>query len=362
MDDKHIIPFPENGKGVGPLTMSSREIADLTGKLHKNVVRDIEAMLNGLNSEPVDFEGKYQDAKGEWRKEYRLPKRETMILVSGYSIPLRAAIVDRWQELEEQNGTPVTTLPADVLETIRRDDGISRMLASKVTGIEKALSTLPALVETVNALAAIVQPSTPGVFRNGRTVGAILKAAGFSRCPKGLANRVGNWLEAAGCRVEGRLDTGVSRARLFDPDRAEQWLKAGGKSAIENNLAERAGQAVLPLDGRLTRRRIEKVIDEGKGVLCLNGELVLIDIRGTSIKDGEHFVVVTAAGDVKVDTPHKDANSHLAMGPRGAMASDQIEAVPGHRHPLPVGWQCMILGKVIDRKNVVPLHPQAITH
>ncbi|MGQ3672294.1 Rha family transcriptional regulator [Xanthobacter sp. TB0136] len=91
--------------------MSSREIAELTGKLHKNVVRDIEAMLAGLNSEPSDFLTSYKDSTGRSLKEYRLPKRETMILVSGYSIPLRAAIVDRWQELEEKAQSAALTLP-----------------------------------------------------------------------------------------------------------------------------------------------------------------------------------------------------------------------------------------------------------
>lgn len=84
-----------------PLTMSSREIAELTGKQHKDVMRDIRNMFENLNERkiaPVD----YYDKKGEKRPEYRLPKRETLILVSGYNIELRARIIDRWQELEEQ--------------------------------------------------------------------------------------------------------------------------------------------------------------------------------------------------------------------------------------------------------------------
>lgn len=75
--------------------MSSREIAELTGKMHKNVMRDISAMLTGLKSEPSDFEGRYTDPTGRTLPCCNLPKRETMILVSGYSVALRARIIDR---------------------------------------------------------------------------------------------------------------------------------------------------------------------------------------------------------------------------------------------------------------------------
>ncbi|MFG1359964.1 Rha family transcriptional regulator [Xanthobacter pseudotagetidis] len=81
--------------------MSSREIAELTGKLHHNVMRDIRNMLEELNNPAgLNFEGSYRDSTGRALPCYHLPKRETLILVSGYSITLRARIVDRWQELE----------------------------------------------------------------------------------------------------------------------------------------------------------------------------------------------------------------------------------------------------------------------
>ena len=75
-----------------PLTMSSREIAELCGKEHKNVIRDIRLMLNGLKTEPVCFAGQYRDAKGEMRECFNLPKRETLVLVSGYSVELLSLI------------------------------------------------------------------------------------------------------------------------------------------------------------------------------------------------------------------------------------------------------------------------------
>ncbi|KND19484.1 anti-repressor protein [Pannonibacter phragmitetus] len=82
--------------------MSSREIAKLTGKRHDNVVRDIRDMLEDLTIDGLRFEGVYRDAKGEQIPCFNLPKRETLILISGYSTRIRARIIDRWMELEAE--------------------------------------------------------------------------------------------------------------------------------------------------------------------------------------------------------------------------------------------------------------------
>lgn len=83
-------------------TMSSREIAELTGKEHKNVLVDIRNMLTELGNLAADFSATRIDDRGKEYPIFNLPKRETLILVSGYSIPMRTKIIDRWQELESQ--------------------------------------------------------------------------------------------------------------------------------------------------------------------------------------------------------------------------------------------------------------------
>lgn len=82
------------------LTMSTREIAELTGKRHDNVMADTRAVLEQLGIHSPEFSGQYKDSTGRTLPCFNLPKRETLILVSGYSVALRAKIIDRWQELE----------------------------------------------------------------------------------------------------------------------------------------------------------------------------------------------------------------------------------------------------------------------
>ena len=110
--------------------MNSLEIAELTDREHKNVMRDIRELLskgiNRLNFELVD----YKDKKRETRPCYNLTPKGCLILASGYDAVLREKIIDRLEELELQkrNGTfkvPQTfaqalRLAAEQQETIER--------------------------------------------------------------------------------------------------------------------------------------------------------------------------------------------------------------------------------------------------
>jgi phage regulator Rha-like protein len=82
------------------LSMSTREIADLTGKLHTNVIRDFRDMCEALEIGELKFESSYLSEQNKPTLMYELPKDLTTTLVSGYSIPMRHAIVMRWIKLE----------------------------------------------------------------------------------------------------------------------------------------------------------------------------------------------------------------------------------------------------------------------
>lgn len=97
------------------LTMSSREIADLTGKRHDHVLRDVENMLQELGETSPQFWGELPDTYNRPQRVAFLPKDLTVTLVAGYNVQMRHAIVKRWQELEAQQAPKVPQTYAQAL-------------------------------------------------------------------------------------------------------------------------------------------------------------------------------------------------------------------------------------------------------
>jgi phage regulator Rha-like protein len=108
MVDLAFLVNRNNDCGNTVLTISSREIAEIAGKLHDNVICDIETMLQALRN--GDSNSNHQDSNGvrierdshNCVTQIHLPKRECLILLFGYDIRLRTQVIDRLQELEEQ--------------------------------------------------------------------------------------------------------------------------------------------------------------------------------------------------------------------------------------------------------------------
>ena len=100
------------------MTMSTKEISDLTGKRHDNVMADARKMLGEIGSPEIS--GGYLDKQDRKQPCLMLNKDETMCLVAGYSTELRFRIVKRWRELEEaQKPSIPQTYAAALLEAGR---------------------------------------------------------------------------------------------------------------------------------------------------------------------------------------------------------------------------------------------------
>ena len=101
------------------VTMSSREIAELTGKQHKNVLRDVNVMLESLEKVGSDLSQavRYTDERGR-TSEVRLDRVLTETLLTGYSIPLRHRVVTRLQDLEKVSRHSMS-LPTNFAEALQ---------------------------------------------------------------------------------------------------------------------------------------------------------------------------------------------------------------------------------------------------
>lgn len=113
------------------LLMTSREIAELTGKEHRNVARDTRAMLQALKLNLLSFEQVYRAGNGQSQTEYLLPKDLTLTLVSGYNVVMRKRIIDRWLELE-MAPQPFELSRMDLIQLALRAETENIALAAKI--------------------------------------------------------------------------------------------------------------------------------------------------------------------------------------------------------------------------------------
>ncbi len=89
------------------LRMSSLDIAELCGKQHKHVMRDIRNMepawekVNGSKFGLIE----YTDLRGRLKPCYSLSKTECLYIATKYDDEMRAKLVLRWEELERESSS-----------------------------------------------------------------------------------------------------------------------------------------------------------------------------------------------------------------------------------------------------------------
>ena len=147
-------------------TMSSREIAELTGSTHDNVLKTVRALVTkgvvSVNDTPY-----IHPQNGQVYREFLLSQRDTLVVVSGYSVELRARIIDRWQELEARVGQ--FQIPATYAEALQaaadqaKDNQSLRLVildqAPKVAAIKRLAAACGAICITDAAKHLQVPPS-----------------------------------------------------------------------------------------------------------------------------------------------------------------------------------------------------------
>lgn len=100
--------------------MTSREIAEIAGRNHKDVMRSIRDMedawvkVNGRTFSLVE----YTDAKGEKRPMYKLNKTECLYIATKFNDEARAKLVIRWEELERANSMGNFNVPKSFREAL----------------------------------------------------------------------------------------------------------------------------------------------------------------------------------------------------------------------------------------------------
>ncbi|WP_164731208.1 phage antirepressor KilAC domain-containing protein [Entomomonas moraniae] len=132
------------------LTMSSREIAQLTNKEHFHVRRDIEKMFTDLKESLGGYIQKWRHPQnGQEYEEYLLDKDHVECLLTGYSAELRMRVIKRWHELEEANkADPMKALNDP--ETMR---GLLLSYSEKVINLQNENQELKPKAEALDRIA-----------------------------------------------------------------------------------------------------------------------------------------------------------------------------------------------------------------
>ena len=118
-------------------TMSSLQIAEITGKRHDAILRDIRHLITqGVNAHNF-VEVEYTDKKGEKRPCFELTKKGCLILASGYDAKLRERIIDRWEELESEKQKECFQIPKSFSEALQLAADQARQIEEQQKAIEQ---------------------------------------------------------------------------------------------------------------------------------------------------------------------------------------------------------------------------------
>lgn len=120
-------------------TISSRVIAEITGKQHSDIMRDIRVLSDQLGEERAGCKfalGSYTDSNNQQRPQYELTKKESLLLASGYNPILRLKIINRLEELELPRQRTKVEIARSELALLEREEEREKLLLEANNKIE----------------------------------------------------------------------------------------------------------------------------------------------------------------------------------------------------------------------------------
>lgn len=181
------------------LTMNSREIAELTGKRHSDVLRDLDRLIETLNADlRLGFKSTtYQDLTGKSNRMFNLDKEATICLVAGYDANVRMKIIKRWQELENQVQKLKVVSPAEMimlqaqwnLDQERKLLAVEKIVEDQAVQLEEVSDDIAMVVKEIEGVKKLVLDSSislseiyadeNAVFEIGEVAGMLIGSGYF---------------------------------------------------------------------------------------------------------------------------------------------------------------------------------------
>lgn len=144
--------------------MTSLEIAELTGKQHQHVMRDIRSLLRqGVCESNFGLMLNIKQLPNGGKREYpyyKLTKKGCLILASGYNAVLREKIINRWEELEKKERGQFT-IPQSYSEALLLAANQAKQIEEQQLALEQQKEELVKASQEIVELSATTTQAKP---------------------------------------------------------------------------------------------------------------------------------------------------------------------------------------------------------
>lgn len=144
--------------------MTSLEIAELTGKQHQHVMRDIRSLLRqGVCESNFGLMLNIKQLPNGGKREYpyyKLTKKGCLILASGYNAVLREKIINRWEELEKKERGQFT-IPQSYSEALLLAANQAKQIEEQQLALEQQKEELVKASQEIVELSATITQAKP---------------------------------------------------------------------------------------------------------------------------------------------------------------------------------------------------------